>query len=112
MQRYILFLDLKNDPELIQTYEKYHESIPEAIKESILSSGIESMQIFRFENRLCMEILANDEFSLAIKEEMDANNPVVQEWENYVWKYQQALPTAKEGEKWILMAKIFDLKAK
>ena len=44
MQRVILFLDLKDDPELIQTYEKYHESIPEAIKESILSSGIESIE--------------------------------------------------------------------
>ena len=28
MQRFILFLDLKDDPELIREYEKYHESIP------------------------------------------------------------------------------------
>ena len=63
MQRFILFLDLKDDPELIKEYEKYHESIPVEIEESILSSGIESMHIFRFENRLCMEIISNDEFS-------------------------------------------------
>jgi L-rhamnose mutarotase len=27
-----------------------------------------------------------------------------------MWKYQQALPMAKPGEKWLLMDKIFDLK--
>jgi L-rhamnose mutarotase len=26
-----------------------------------------------------------------------------------MWKYQKALPGAKEGEKWMLMEKIFDL---
>jgi L-rhamnose mutarotase len=26
-----------------------------------------------------------------------------------MWKYQQAIPTAKPGEKWVLMDKIFDL---
>jgi L-rhamnose mutarotase len=109
MQRFILFLDLKDDPELIHTYEKYHESIPEAIKESILSSGIESMKIFRFENRLCMEILANDEFSLAKKGEMDAHNPVVQEWETLMSIYHKIIPGTPEGEKWVLAHPIFSL---
>jgi len=26
-----------------------------------------------------------------------------------MWQYQQALPTAKPGEKWVLMHKIFSL---
>ncbi|MEQ8812616.1 MAG: L-rhamnose mutarotase, partial [Imperialibacter sp.] len=39
----------------------------------------------------------------------DANNPKVQEWEKLMWKYQQALPAAKPGEKWLLMDKIFSL---
>ena len=43
------------------------------------------------------------------KAAMDAANPKVQEWENLMWKYQQALPSAKQGEKWILMNKIFEL---
>jgi len=33
----------------------------------------------------------------------------VQEWEKLMWKYQQALPKAKPGEKWVLMNKIFEL---
>jgi L-rhamnose mutarotase len=33
----------------------------------------------------------------------------VQEWEELMWKYQQALPCAERGEKWMLMEKIFEL---
>ena len=40
---------------------------------------------------------------------MDEGNPKVQEWENLMWTYQQALPWAKPGEKWVLMEKMFEL---
>jgi L-rhamnose mutarotase len=109
MQRFILFLDLKEDQELIQAYEKYHESIPTEIKDSILNSGIESMQIFRFENRLCMEIIANDDFSFAKKGEMDAHNPAVQAWEELMSKYQKNIPGTPKGAKWVLANTIFSL---
>lgn len=67
------------------------------------------MEIYRLGNRLFMVMETNDSFSFAEKAAMDAANPVVQEWEELMWKYQQQLPTAKAGEKWILMDKIFDL---
>ena len=109
MQRFILFLDLKEDPQLIKEYEKYHESIPAEIEESIVSSGIESLHIFRFENRLCMEILANDDFSFAKKGEMDSLNPAVQAWENLMLNYQKTIPGTPEGAKWVLAHTIFSL---
>ncbi len=56
-----------------------------------------------------MIMTVNDGFSFEKKSAMDAANPKVQEWETLMWKYQQALPTAKEGEKWLLMEKIFQL---
>lgn len=40
---------------------------------------------------------------------MDLANSKVQEWESLMWKYQQKLPFAKEGEKWILMDTIYQL---
>jgi L-rhamnose mutarotase len=40
---------------------------------------------------------------------MDGANPKVQEWEELMWKYQQDIPHAKPGEKWVLMNKIFEL---
>jgi len=56
-----------------------------------------------------MIIEANEDFSFEKKSAMDATNPKVQEWENLMWKFQQALPWAKPEEKWILMDKIFEL---
>lgn len=109
MQRFILLLDLIDDLELIRQYEKYHESIPTEIQESILASGIESMKMFRFENRLCMEIVANDEFTFALKGEMDANNPAVQVWENLMSNYQKTIPGTTPGVKWVLAHPIFNL---
>ena len=40
---------------------------------------------------------------------MDAENPKVQEWEQLMWDFQQALPWAKNGEKWLPLEKIFQL---
>jgi len=109
MIRYCLALDLKEDSKLIAEYETYHKNVwPEIIK-SIRDSGIEVLDIYRTGNRMFMIIEANDDFSFDKKTAMDAANLKVQEWESLMWKFQQALPWAKPGEKWILMEKIFSL---
>jgi L-rhamnose mutarotase len=111
MKRYCLALDLVDDPTLIAEYEHLHKPGNErpGIKKSIVEAGITNMEIFRTGNRLFMIMETDDSFSFERKEEMDASNPQVQEWEQFVWKFQQPLPQAKEGEKWILMDKIFQL---
>lgn len=111
MQRFCLAVDLKNDKQLIAEYEQYHERIWPEIKASIKDSGIINMEIYRVETRLFMIMETTLDFTFQKKAAMDAVNAKVQEWETLMWKYQEALPTAKEGEKWILMKKIFDLKA-
>ncbi|RDB06377.1 L-rhamnose mutarotase [Runella aurantiaca] len=109
MPRYCLALDLKDDPTLIAEYEKYHEKIRPEIAESITSAGITQMEIYRIGNRLFMIMETTDDFSFDEKAAADAANPKVQEWENLMWHYQQALPMAKEGEKWMMMKNIFKL---
>lgn len=109
MKRFTFALDLVDDPTMIAEYEKYHEKIRDEIAKSITDSGITAMEIYRLGNRLFMIMETEDHFSFEKKAEMDANNPKVQEWENLMWKYQQALPMAKDGEKWILMKQIFKL---
>ena len=108
MKKYCLTLDLKDDATLIAEYEVYHQNVWSEILKSIKDSGIESMQIYRLGTRMMMMIEATDDFSFEKKGAMDAANPKVQEWEELMWKYQQALPMAKEGEKWMLMEKIFE----
>ncbi len=109
MKKYCFALDLKNDEKLIAEYERYHEAIWPEIRESITSAGIEQLEIYRIENRLFMIMETNSDFSFEKKNEMDAANEKVQEWEKLMWKYQQALPSAAEGEKWMLMKEIFKL---
>jgi L-rhamnose mutarotase len=109
MNRYCLALDLIDDLELIREYENYHQEIWPEIYDSITGAGIISMQIYRFSNRLFMIMEVNDGFSFEEKSAEDAANPKVQEWEALMWKYQQAVPGAKPGEKWVIMDKIFDL---
>lgn len=109
MKRYCLALDLKNDERLIAEYETYHKAIWPEIEESIKNSGILNMEIYRIENRLFMIMETEDHFSFETKGQMDASNDKVQEWEKLMWNYQQALPSAKTGEKWMLMNRIFKL---
>jgi len=109
MQRYCLAVDLKDNEKLISEYVEWHRRVWPEILESIRSEGIESMKIYRFSNRLFMIMEVNDSFSFDKKAAADAINPKVQEWEELMWKYQQAIPGTKAGEKWVLMDQIFEL---
>lgn len=109
MRKYCLALDLIDDPQLIATYEEHHKKVWPEILRSITDSGITNMQIYRTGNRLFMIMHTTDDFSFEKKSAMDNDNKKVQDWETLMWKYQQPLPFAKPGEKWILMQKIFEL---
>ena len=107
--RYCLALDLKNDEALISAYLKHHQNVWPEIQLSLKYSGITALDIYRVENRLFMIVETNEAFSWEKKELADQNNPKVQEWEELMWTFQQALPNSKEGEKWRMMEKIYTL---
>lgn len=106
-KRYCLFCNLKDDPILIEEYKEHHKNVWPEILKSIKESGIEKINIYNLGNRLFMVIEVNKSFSFDKKATLDANNPKVQEREELMWKYQQALPMAKKGEKWLLLEEIF-----
>ena len=108
MKKHCLALDLKDDPELIAAYEEYHRNVWPEVLDSLGNSGIINMEIYRISNRLFMIIEVEDSFSFEKKAKMDEGNVKVQEWEVLMWDYQQALPIAKPGEKWLPMEKIFN----
>ncbi|WP_117879249.1 L-rhamnose mutarotase [Aureibaculum luteum] len=110
-KRYCFSCDLKDDSKLISEYKEYHaagNTWPEITK-SIKDAGIVDMQIYVTGNRMFMIMEVDETFSFERKADMDANNSKVQEWETLMWNYQQALPWAKEGEKWIALDTIFKL---
>jgi L-rhamnose mutarotase len=108
-RRFCLTLDLKDDPALITEYRKHHEKIWPEITESIKNSGIVDMEIYLLGTRMFMIMEVNESFSFEKKEKADQHDPKVQEWEQLMWKFQQALPQAKPGEKWLLMERIYKL---
>ena len=109
MKRYCLTLDLKNDAALIRQYEDYHRKVWPEIVESIKDAGINGMEIYRFGTRMFMIMEVDDSFSFERKQFLDKNNKKVVEWEELMLKFQQRLPGTAEGEKWMVMDKIFNL---
>lgn len=107
--RYCFALDLVNDEAMIAKYEDWHRRVWPEILQSIKEAGIQNMEIYRVFNRLFMIMETAADFSFDRKAEMDAQNPKVQEWESLMWRFQQPVPGAPEGEKWVLMQKIFEL---
>jgi len=109
--RYCLTLDLKDDPNLIAEYKQYHApgKAWAEITKSIRDAGIENMEIYLLGTRMFMIMDTSENFSFEAKAEADRGNPKVQEWEELMWRFQQPLPQAVDGEKWMLMQRIFTL---
>ena len=108
-KRYCLALDLKDDESLIAEYEKHHKAVWPSILASIKDSGITEMEIYRTGTRLFMIMETDDSFSFEKKSAADKSNPDVEKWEDLMSAFQQAIPTASPGEKWVLMKNIFKL---
>src|SRR5215472_14362387 len=109
MSRCCLTLDLKDDPKLIAEYRQHHDKIWPEIVRSLKDAGIRELEIYLAGTRLFMILETVEDFSFEAKLKSDAANPKVREWEELMWKYQQALPNAKPGEKWRQMECIFQL---
>jgi L-rhamnose mutarotase len=109
MKKYCLTLDLKDDPQLITEYEAHHKNVWPEVTASIKETGIVRMEIYRLQNRLFMILETTDQFDFEKKAAADQQNKKIRQWEELMWKYQQALPGARPGEKWMLMEKIFEL---
>ena len=110
MKTYGLTLDLKADPETIETYRKYHRNPwPEPLR-GLGEVGIIDMKIFLLGRRMFMYMTATDEFD----PDRDfpryvEQNPKAKEWDDLMRTFQQQVPEAKEGEWWANMEMLFDL---
>lgn len=107
MSRRLCFvLDLADDPALIAEYEDYHRPggvWPEVLAD-ISAQGFEAMEIWRSGTRMVMIATVADDYPRprAVPPEHD-------NWESLMWRFQKPVPHAAPGEKWVKMAKIFDL---
>jgi len=109
MKRYCLALDLKDDENMIRSYDDYHKNVWPEIKDSLKDAGILDMEIYRTGNRLFMILKVIPDFSFENKAKLDQANPKVQEWESLMSQFQKPLDWSKPGEKWLLMERVFKL---
>ncbi|WP_076419090.1 L-rhamnose mutarotase [Colwellia sp. UCD-KL20] len=111
-KRYCLALDLKDDPKLIAEYIEYHqpENAWPQITQNMADAGIVDMEIYHLGDRLFMIMETTPEFDPNAEPQTDEGKVKSEEWETLMWNYQQPLKWAKEGEKWVQMDLIYDLK--
>jgi L-rhamnose mutarotase len=111
MKIHCLALDLKDDPELIAAYRRWHEHgvIWPDVLEAVRANGVLKEEIFLLGTRMVMVLQTADEFSFEAKIAADRANPRMQEWEALMDRFQQPLPQAGPGEKWVCMEQIFEV---
>lgn len=107
MSRRLLFaLDLVDEPAKIAEYEQFHRpgGVWPEIVDDIYAQGIEAMEIWRTGDRMVMIATVADDYP-----RQRSIPPQYEVWENLMWTFQKPLPHAEPGQKWVPMAKIFDL---
>ena len=110
-KRYVQTLDLRDDPEMIREYRKWHseEFQWKEIREGIRAVGILEMEIYILGTRLVMIGDAPDDFDWKSAMDKLATLPRQAEWEAFVSKLQGCSPDARSDEKWQMMERMFYL---
>lgn len=110
MTRFVMTLDLKDDPEGIDAYRRHHREIWPEVRRSLLRVGVRGLDIYALGRRLVMILDTKPGFDLARDfAKHAASQPRCAEWEELMKTYQQAPPGAKPGQLWTEMEPIFHL---
>ena len=110
-KRYVQFLKVNDDPELIRQYRYWHseEHHWKEIRDGIREVGILEMEIYMLGNQLVM--IVDAPASLDWQEAMNrlATLPRQAEWEAFVARFQGCSAEARSDEKWQPAERIFRL---
>jgi len=110
-KRYVQTLDLRDDPEMIREYRKWHseEYHWKEIVDGIRAVGILEMEIYILGTRLVMIVETSEDFDWQEGMRRLAQQPRQAEWEAFVSKMQGCSPDASSNEKWQMMERMFHL---
>ena len=111
LKRYVQFLEINNDPELIAQYRYWHSEAHhwQEIREGIKAVGILEMEIYMLGNQLVMIVDAPVDFNWDEAMNRLATLPRQAEWEEFVAQFQQCEKSATSDQKWRMMDRIFYL---
>lgn len=110
MKRYVLTLDLKDDPRAIEEYRAHHRAVWPEVQRSLRGVGVRAMDIYALGRRLTMVMDTRDDFDLGSSFAAHvASDPRCAEWEALMKTYQEPPPGARPGELWTRMERVFQL---
>ena len=110
-KRYVQMLDIRDDPQLIAQYRKWHseEYSWKEIRDGIRQVGILEMEIYILGNHLVMVVDAPADFDWLSAMDRLATLPRQAEWEAFVAQFQGCSADARSDEKWQMMERMFRL---
>jgi L-rhamnose mutarotase len=111
LKRYVQFLEISDDPELMEQYCKWHseEHHWKEIRDGIRQVGILEMEIYMLGNKLVMIVDTPADFQWEEAMNRLATLPRQAEWEAFVSKFQGCAADARSDEKWQPMERMFRL---
>ena len=110
MPRYVLTVDLRDDPAAIEEYKEHHRRVWPEVLRSLRQIGVLEMDIYLLGRRLTMVMDVVSGFDL--KESFAihaASDPRCREWEELMKTFQVPPPMAGPGDMWARMEPVFQL---
>lgn len=107
-KRYVLTLEIINDPELLKEYKKIH-AMGQAwseINNNMRSVGIKDMEIYLWDYRAFLIMDTKADFNMQKDGDKWSTLPREKEWQEYVSKFQKVDPESKATEKWVPMGNL------
>ncbi len=111
IKRYVQFLEISDDPELMAQYRYWHSEGHhwQEIREGIRAVGILEMEIYMRHNQLVMIVDAPADFNWQEAMSRLATLPRQAEWEAFVARFQGCSADACSDEKWQPAERVFQL---
>jgi L-rhamnose mutarotase len=110
MSRYVLTVNLRDDPAAIAAYREHHSRVWPEVVESLRHAGVDRMDIHLLGRRVVMIVEVTDGVDLrSAFAAHHASNGRVQEWERLMKSLQEPSADAPPGDWWAVMEPVFHL---
>ena len=109
MKTYGLTLCLRDDPEKIETYKRYHQNVWPEVVARLREVGVQEMKIFLRGRRMFMFIETDDAFEPRRDFARVNEDPKSKEWNELMATLQERAPEASPDEWWAPMELVFSM---
>ena len=111
IKRYVQYLEISEDPALIEQYRKWHseEYNWQEVRDGIRAVGILEMEIYILGHKLVMIVDTPADFQWEEAMNKLSTLPRQAEWEAFVSQFQGCAADARSDEKWQPMERMFRL---